>query len=277
MRYKKYLLFIMLIIFLGINKIYALSDNECLYQSSDTSLYYNSNTGKFRIDQRGTKTNVTAPNDPLINKGKDVTDGYRFLYFNGTGITVKAVTGCPEYIVYRRFDGVMFFNSDGIWGFNNRQEANEFLTKSNQINRITAYMATYKDASGNKITEDTYYKKIKNVTVSHGTYGININQTSGCDKEAIFGSKSDPNSISHLVNEILMYPRIIVPALVIVLGSVDFFKAVVAGKEDEMKKAQSAFIKRVVIGVAVFLIPVLVNAIMYLADIAWQGLSYTCH
>ena len=42
-----------------------------------------------------------------------------------------------------------------------------------------------------------------------------------------------------------------------------------------MKKAQKTFIKRVIVGVAVFLIPVIINALMWLADIAWEGLGYT--
>ena len=80
-----------------------------------------------------------------------------------------------------------------------------------------------------------------------------------CNKEAIFGSKSDPNSISYLVNEILQYPKYIVPALVIVFTTIDLFKAVMAGKEDEIKSAQKLAIKRVVYAVLVFLVPWIVN------------------
>ena len=94
------------------------------------------------------------------------------------------------------------------------------------------------------------------------------------DCNEIFGSKSDPDSIAYLVNKILEYPRYIVPALVILLGTLDLFKAVIAGKEDEMKKAQRTLIKRVIIGVLVFLVPVLINVIMWLADIVWSG-GYT--
>ena len=86
-----------------------------------------------------------------------------------------------------------------------------------------------------------------------------------------------PPSIAYLVNTVLQYVRVIVPILIIILGSLDFAKAVIAGKEDEMKKAQSTFIKRLVIGVAVFFVPALVNIIIYLADIVWEGLGYsTC-
>lgn len=82
----------------------------------------------------------------------------------------------------------------------------------------------------------------------------------------LFGEKNNPNSIRGLVNDVLEYPKIIVPILVIVLGILDFGKAVIASKEDEMKKAQSTFIKRVVIGVAVFFIPTILDIIMYFTD-----------
>lgn len=82
----------------------------------------------------------------------------------------------------------------------------------------------------------------------------------------LFGEKNNPNSIRGLVNDVLKYPKIIVPILVIVLGMLDFGKAVIASKEDEMKKAQSTFIKRVVIGVAVFFVPTILDIIMYFTD-----------
>ncbi len=83
------------------------------------------------------------------------------------------------------------------------------------------------------------------------------------------------SSVIKLLDDFLKYPRYIVPAIIIVLGSIDFFKAVVAGKEDEMKKAQRTFVKRVIIGVAVFLVPLLIKVIIWFANVAWEGLGYT--
>ena len=102
---------------------------------------------------------------------------------------------------------------------------------------------------------------------------INILEV-GCND--IFGDKKDPDSLSHLINEILQYPRIIVPIIIIGLGTLDLAKAVIASKEDEMRKAQKTFVKRVIIGVAFFLIPAFVNLIMWLADIVWNGAYPTC-
>ena len=130
----------------------------------------------------------------------------------------------------------------------------------------------------NALNKTEILSAIDNINIKILAITSDYNLNGGdCNKEAIFGSKSDPNSISYLVNEILRYPRYIVPALVIVFTTIDLFKAVMAGKEDEMKKAQTTAIKRVIAAVAIFLVPIMINIIMYLADIAWQGLGYTCH
>jgi len=84
--------------------------------------------------------------------------------------------------------------------------------------------------------------------------------------EAIFGSASDPESLRSLINEILMYPKILVPIIIIVFGMLDFGKAVIASKEDEMRKAQATFIKRVLIGVVVFFVPAIVDLLMHVVD-----------
>ena len=55
-----------------------------------------------------------------------------------------------------------------------------------------------------------------------------------------------------------------VPILLIVLGTIDLAKAVIASKEDEMKKAQGALIKRAMYAVAVFLVVFLVSFVMNL-------------
>lgn len=88
----------------------------------------------------------------------------------------------------------------------------------------------------------------------------------------LFGEKNNPNSIRGLVNDVLEYPKIIVPILVIVLGILDFGKAVIASKEDEMKKAQLTFVKRIIIGISIFFVPTILDILMYFMDMI---LGYT--
>jgi len=52
-----------------------------------------------------------------------------------------------------------------------------------------------------------------------------------------------------------------VPVVIIILGSLDLFKAVVASKEDEIKAAQKLLIKRVIYGVVIFFLVTIIRLI----------------
>ena len=54
----------------------------------------------------------------------------------------------------------------------------------------------------------------------------------------------------------------LIPMGLILFGLIDLGKAVIAGKEDEMKKAQGTLIKRVIYAVAVFLVVTIVSFAM---------------
>ena len=94
------------------------------------------------------------------------------------------------------------------------------------------------------------------------------------DCKTLFDSKDENNpnaqSIREIFNEIMLYPRIGVPILIILLGIIDFAKAVMTSKEDEMKASQNKFVKRLIIGIAIFFIPTLVNLIMDLTNYIWN-------
>lgn len=70
-----------------------------------------------------------------------------------------------------------------------------------------------------------------------------------------------------LKNGVIPMLQVGIIAILIVLLIIDFGKAVMAGKEDEIKSAQKLAIKRVVYALVVFLVPWIVNvAIGLLAD-----------
>ena len=271
MKYGKYLVFVVLLIIFSVNTIYA---QTCYYQTSEVSLEYESDSNKFTIRQRENKTNIIADNEPLINKKMDKTDS------SFTGITVPMVsTECPAYVVYRRKHRTLWPDSDGIWGFNNPTDAQAFVKASKEIENMNVWSSpkqsiTQEQFENNIIENANNYKKDGsaigiNPNANYGGTGIDVS-----DQPMSCGELFDP-SLIELINDILKYPKYIVPGIILVLGTLDFLKAVLAGKEDEMKKAQKTFIKRVIIGVCVFLVPVLINGIIWLANIAWEGLGYT--
>lgn len=75
-----------------------------------------------------------------------------------------------------------------------------------------------------------------------------------CDENTKFAFQ-----IARLVIQIL---QIAVPFALIIWGSLDFFKAVIAGDDKEMKQKRKPFIQRVVAAIIVLLLPMLVDIIM---------------
>ncbi|MBE6153574.1 MAG: hypothetical protein E7166_05060 [Firmicutes bacterium] len=68
--------------------------------------------------------------------------------------------------------------------------------------------------------------------------------------------------IMGVVKSVLTIIQIAVPILLIIMGSLDLMKAVMAGKEDEIKKAQGTFVKRAIAAVIVFFIPLIVSLVI---------------
>ena len=95
-------------------------------------------------------------------------------------------------------------------------------------------------------------------------------------------SFTDPDSISsckdlfgndieliNMLHTIVLVFKISVPILLIVLGTLDFGKAVLAQEESDMKKAQNKFIKRIIIAIVILLIPTLLKVILDIANSVW--------
>ena len=70
---------------------------------------------------------------------------------------------------------------------------------------------------------------------------------------------------------VLKVIQFVVPILLILWGTIDLVKSVVAGKEDDIKKNQKILIKRIIMAVLVFMVPILVSTILGLiGSKSWQ-------
>lgn len=67
--------------------------------------------------------------------------------------------------------------------------------------------------------------------------------------------------IVRLIYLIVRYITILVPIILIVIGTFDLLKAVTASKEDEIKNAQKMLIKRIIYAILIFLIVPILNLI----------------
>lgn len=93
-------------------------------------------------------------------------------------------------------------------------------------------------------------------------YAANIK---GC---SVIGSKVQIDvKIANTVHLVVLIIQIAVPVLLVVFGMMDLTKAVIAGKEDEIKKAQMIFVKRLIAGALVFFVFVIVKMLVsFVAD-----------
>lgn len=68
-----------------------------------------------------------------------------------------------------------------------------------------------------------------------------------------------PKKIPELTSDIITIIQIAVPIILIIMGSIDLLKGVVASKEDEIKKGQKMLIKRLITAALIFFIVVIVK------------------
>lgn len=81
---------------------------------------------------------------------------------------------------------------------------------------------------------------------------INIQILDVCG--SYLGGAGIPSKLAHVIYLVVRFIQVVVPILLIVWGMLDLGKAVMAQKEDEIKKGQQTFIKRVIAAIIVFFI-----------------------
>lgn len=60
--------------------------------------------------------------------------------------------------------------------------------------------------------------------------------------------------IPNTVHTIIVVIKIAVPVILVIMGMLDLFKGITAGKEDEIKKGQNMFIKRLISAAIIFFV-----------------------
>lgn len=77
---------------------------------------------------------------------------------------------------------------------------------------------------------------------------------------------SDLKEVWQIIGWVLWVFKIVIPIIIIIFGMIDLGKAVVASKDDEIKKSIKSLAMRAVAGVIIFFIPSLVAAIFGMVD-----------
>lgn len=88
-----------------------------------------------------------------------------------------------------------------------------------------------------------------------------------CDSSILGDPDNDPESVAWLVKHLLNYLKVIGPMIVIVLGGVDFTKAIIMGDDETLQKSYQKLLKRLVLIIVLFFIPDLVMFLLNLFGI----------
>lgn len=101
-----------------------------------------------------------------------------------------------------------------------------------------------------------------------------LGKTITLDCAGLFGDEGG-KELALLLKTIFDIIQISVPLLLIVLGTIDFSRAAFSGSEEDMKKAQKKFIKRIIIAISVFLIRPILIALLTIANSIWGDIFST--
>lgn len=70
-----------------------------------------------------------------------------------------------------------------------------------------------------------------------------------------------------LIKELFGFIKIGIPVLLILMGSIDFVKGIIANDDQKIKKAQKDFVTRLIIGVVIFFVPSIITFLLSLIGI----------
>ena len=80
--------------------------------------------------------------------------------------------------------------------------------------------------------------------------------------ESIFKDKDgNYNALYETLQDVFSFIKFLAPILVVVLSSIDYIKAITSHDAEGLKKANEKFIKRLIIGIILFLLPFILDFI----------------
>ena len=82
--------------------------------------------------------------------------------------------------------------------------------------------------------------------------------------------------LAKIIRYVILILQIAVPVILVLLGTIDLIKGISAQKEDEIKKGQQIFIKRLIAGAIVFFVFAIVKLVVSVASNGDRENVMTC-
>ncbi len=249
---KKYLKYLCIAIFLfigfGINNVEAKSLYRCTYSVDFRGKTYADNSKntvptEFSFEVTDDSTDAMADDSTLKEQGK-------------------------------------FNDNTFYWTKNFLTDFNEYRDKDMCPNIKFQYIAPNKTISGSISTSESD-KDNDRLLIAQPTQKIDLGDTKHDDekKETITSCEDIPET-TKLIKQVYGLIKYLIPVLVIGLSIVDFLKVLLSGEEKVYKEAWSKFVKRLIIGVIILILPIILSFIInlsgVLSDYNIDGNSFFC-
>lgn len=189
--------------------------------------------------------------DPFKYNWRSVTDVWKYL----PQVNENDTNGCPKYLTTNQKDVCVKYNS-----------------MMNCSKSVDLYYGTYESVTSINGHQVYPLKTANGVNIP----GIGADTADDC--ESLFGKscKDDPMSFVCLIEKLFDLLKIIIPVILILLGSIDFAKVVVSQDKEAMGKAVSTFVKRVLMAILIFLLPTIIKLITIIFDDADIDTKWEC-
>ncbi len=226
-----------------------LSDNKTTDFAKDIENYFSKySSGDITIDDllNGTIKNA----DDIVNKMiNDLKNNY--LYGNDVPAFILNSNGYKNAVesIKRNFN-------------NHKKELLNELEQKVKNEEISISEANNVRNILNSIDVDDLGDKAQNKL---DTINGNSSGTLNVDENVTFCSSGVKKSFQ-VIGYIIYIAKIIIPLLLIILGSIDFAKAVISTSDKANSEAISALVRRIIIAVIIFLIPTILDFLLGLID-----------
>ena len=247
----------------------------------------------FTIDGFFMPSNVTAKYKDIVN-GNIGIENYNYvpndnLYYNYFKYFIKT-NECPQYTILgynlEYYDKALFIVDEddfeymlnevarldlnnyygstfnkidpnvhaSLNGTNNKNNSN---SNSSSNSNKTSNKSNKNSTSNNNVSSN--YVKDSNVDKDPNADFMVISQYKSCGGPSGTLVSRIPSIVPRITASLYNAVMVLVPVILIIMGSIDLVKGISSQKEDEMKKGRETFIKRLIGSVIVFLIVLLVK------------------
>ena len=167
---------------------------------------------------------------------------------------------CPDYALLYRGGGYFLAVSDEENFSEVKDAISEHMTGDGDVYTASCMETVIDNKSSNSNKQEETSNEYDDPTInSNVTPLIPDFDTYSCGGNYLTGI---PKKMVKLTKFIYIFLQVLVPIAIIILGSLDLLKAVAAQKEDEIKKGQQVFIKRLIGAAIVFFVFVIVKFII---------------